>query len=148
MSDNKVVATNINAIKIHLILLNVATRAAQYRLAELIRQKDSSTANSSSSNFLENFLKKSYQHHRLEKEFDCFVRCIKNYFGKKKAFSHPLPHHNPMEIFDISACYNIVKSLLNGSDLKYYDELKTIRNKYYAHLNSLEIDEVTYANVL
>ena len=112
MSDNKVVATNINAIKIHLILLNVATRAAQYRLAELIRQKDSSTANSSSSNFLENFLKKSYQHHRLEKEFDCFVRCIKNYFGKKKAFSHPLPHHNPMEIFDISACYNIVKSLL------------------------------------
>ena len=59
MSDQK----TLNAIRLHLVLLNVATKAMHFKLEELIIARDPTNPNC-----IKEFLDQQYQQHRTSRE--------------------------------------------------------------------------------
>jgi hypothetical protein len=125
----------LNAIRLHLVLLNVATKAAQFRLEEIIRQQGNTVQNFLTTNATISNRNNSNRH------LDAFYRTLDNL----NQASYP----NDLNPFDISACFCIAQ-LLNTSNTerRLFNELTRIRNTYYGHLNILEIDDVDYERVL
>ena len=125
----------LNAIRLHLVLLNVATKAAQFRLEEILRQQGNSVQNFLTTNATISNRNNSNRH------LDAFYRTLDNL----NQASYP----NDLNSFDISACFCIAQ-LLNTSNMerRLFNELTKIRNTYYGHLNILEIDDVDYERVL
>jgi len=131
-NDHKI----LNAIRLHLVLLNVGNEAVQFNLTELIKQKDATNPNA-----VKDFLIKNYQgnpKHFLEG----FLRTLYDNFGDKTS-----DFPNDLKIFDISACYQIARKFPK-LQMDPFDDLRKIRNKQYGHLNLLEIDDIVYTNVL
>ena len=54
---------------------------------------------------------------------------------------------NDLKEFDIKACYPIARNFLNlsGNDLLPFNDLREKRNKWYGHLDRLEIEDANYA---
>jgi hypothetical protein len=107
-SDEKI----LNAIGLHLIMLNVANEAAQTKLEEIIKQKDSNAE--SVKLFLINHFNK---HKHTSDDLIGFIRTLKKYKGKTSSFP------NNLKDFDVSACYSIARNFLAlpSSDLKIYE---------------------------
>jgi ElaB/YqjD/DUF883 family membrane-anchored ribosome-binding protein len=136
--DNKI----LNAIRLHLVLLNVANEVVQFNLTELIKQKDSKNSNA-----VKYFLIKNYQANLTNPPFylDGFMRTLNEKFG-----GNTLNFPNDLKEFDITACYPIARNFLYLSKIQMrpFDELREIRNKKYGHLNLLEIEDTDYKTVL
>jgi hypothetical protein len=136
--DNKI----LNAIRLHLVLLNVANEAVQFNLTELIKQKDSKNSNA-----VKDFLIRKYQANLTNSPFylDGFMRTLNEKFG-----GNTLNFPNDLKEFDITAYYPIAKNFLYLSKIQMrpFDELREIRNKKYGHLNLLEIEYTDYKTVL
>jgi hypothetical protein len=137
-NDNKI----LNAIRLHLVLLNVANEAVQFKLTELIKQQDTTNANA-----VKDLLIRKYRENLRNppRHLDGFMRTLKEKFIDKN-----LDFPNDLKELDITACYPIARNLLNLTKIQWgpFDELRVIRNKYYGHLNLLEIDDVDYHTVL
>jgi tetratricopeptide (TPR) repeat protein len=137
-NDSKIV----NAIRLHLVLLNVANEAVQFKLTELIKQQDATNSNA-----LKDFLIKKYRENQRNPPFylNGFVRTLNEKIG-----GNTLNFPNDLKEFDITACCAIARNLLNLSKVQMgsIDELREIRNKYYGHLNLLEIEDADYNRVL
>jgi len=137
-NDKKIV----NAIRLHLVLLNVANEAVQFKLAELIKQKDANNPDA-----VKDFLIKNYQANLKNPPFhlEGFFRTLNEKFkGDTKDFP------NDLKAFDMTSCYPIARNLLNlpKKQMRSFDDLKDIRNKKYGHLNLLEIEAADYDAVL
>jgi len=137
-NDKKIV----NSIRLHLVLLNIANKAVQFKLAELIKQKDASNSDA-----VKDFLTKKYQANLKNPPnyLDGFFRTLNEKFrGNTKDFP------NDLREFDITSCYPIARNFLNLSKIQMrpFDELREIRNKKYGHLNLLEIEDADYNSVL
>jgi hypothetical protein len=137
-NDNKI----LNAIRLHLVLLNVANEAVQFKLTELIKQQDTTNPDA-----VKDFLIKKYQDNLRypPRYLDGFMRTLKEKFG-----GNPFNFPNDLKEFDITACYPIARNFLNLSkvQMRPFDELKEIRNHKYGHLNLLEIEDADYNTVL
>jgi tetratricopeptide (TPR) repeat protein len=133
-NDNKI----LNAIRLHLVLLNVANEAVQFKLTELIKQQDASNPGA-----VKKFLEKYYQPRHYPKYLEGFMKTLKLKFIDKI-----LDFPNDLKEFDMTACYSIARNFLNLSDIRPFDELREIRNKYYGHLNLLEIEDTDYTHIL
>ena len=140
MSDPK----TLNAQRLHLVLLNVTTKAMHFKLEELIMERDPSNPNC-----IKEFLDQKYRDHRTSREL--FLRPLL----KKLNPNHPRGNANsPNQLvsFDISSCFQIAKTFLSlpnaNPNLILFDRLREIRNLYYGHLNFLEIEDVDYNQVM
>jgi hypothetical protein len=136
--DRKIV----NAIRLHLVLLNIANKAVQFKLAELIKQKDAINLNA-----VKDFLTKKYQANLKNPpiHLEGFFRTLNEKFR-----GNTVDFPNDLREFDITSCYPIARNFLNLSKIQMrpFDELREIRNKYYGHLNLLEIEDADYNAVL
>jgi hypothetical protein len=137
-NDNKI----LNAIRLHLVLLNVANEAVQFKLAELIKQKEAKNPFA-----VKDFFIRKYEANpsHWPRYLDGFMRTLNEKFGGN-TFNFP----NDLKEFDITACYSIANNLLNLTKIQMrpFDELKEIRNHKYGHLNLLEIEDADYNTVL
>ena len=128
---------NLNAIKLHLILLNVTTKALHSKLEEEIQNRNPGP------NSVQTFLETNYNtaSNRTDPHLKGFFKTLNPNFPRRRQ-NNPFP--NDLKLFDLTACYSIARNLLNLPDLSDYDEVRQIRNDFYAHLNFLEIDDATF----
>ena len=99
----------LNAIRLHLILLNEGSEAVHFKLIEIIRQRDLTN----NPNCVKKFLNR---HKRNSSHFlDGFRRTLIDKYSN----NHTL-FPNDLNDFDMTACYSIARTLLNlqGNDLK------------------------------
>ena len=110
----------LNAFRLHLVLLNVANEAAQFKLTEIIKQR-----NPTSLNPIKDFLVEKYRANQARPPHfvEGFMRILREKFnGNTNTFP------NDLKEFDITACYPIARNFLNltGNDLLPFNYLREI----------------------
>ena len=126
-SDSK----TLNAIRLHLILLNEGGEAVRFKLVKIIER----------SSTVKDYL---IRHRRNSSPF------LKGFRRTLDKYSSDTLIPNDLNDFDISGCYSIGRTLLNlqGNDLKPFEDIIKLRNKYYGHLNFISIEDGEYGTVL
>ena len=138
---------SLNAIKLHLIIHNIATKAVQYKLEKEIKALAALNANSVST-----FLASKYDHlidaYTNRRQMPCyvldFIKTLNPEYPSKRASNQPFPEQ--LERFDLTACYQIAKSLLSLQypDIQCFEDLIIMRNEFYGHLNFLKTSDSLY----
>lgn len=146
---------NLNAIKVHLTIKDMATRAIRLNLVAEIRQRCTTEAPKSfldppvsMENCVSEFLSKHYttlihtyasRRHMPHYVLD-FVKTLNPSFPTRMRDANA-PFPNDLELFDVGACYQLAKALLliQYPDLQCYEDLILIRNEFYGHLNFLKL---------
>lgn len=132
----------LNAIRLHLVLLNEGNEAVQFRLTEIIKARDLTNLNSVKDFLIAKFTanQRNPPHY-----LNGFMKILEEKYGR---ITNQFP--NDLNDFDITACYPIALNLLSLSrvDMRPFDKLKDIRNKYYGHLNFISIDDGDYSRIL
>ena len=205
---------NLNAYRLHLVLLNVANEAARFKMTEIIQTRNPSVKefliekyNANRRNtpdYLKGFIQTLNEKYRgittsfpnHLKDFDISAcstlsrsflqfpddvereikqrdpnnrNCVKDFLAAnfdpniqnqkdslygfvqslRNNYDDPILFPNDLTnltVFDSSVCYAISKYLLDKRN--YFDDLKDIRNKWYGHLNRLEIEDANYDVVM
>ena len=130
--------TCLNALEIILVLLNVGTKAFQFNLESIIRQRaDPGNLVTCVAYFLETS-HANRRRHQTNRFLDSFYRSLDN-------MSRLYP--NNLAEFDISACNSIARCLLNIQNNIYIDLIR-VRNVYLGHSRLLEIEDQERLSVL
>ena len=151
---------NLNAIKFHLVLLNVATKAAQFNLAEEIKSRATPSTASAlpptpDPNCVSKFLKEFYddiiRQYFIYRQYSSNIRNIpdylKNMYRTLLKFNQASSFPNDLDSFDISACCQIARKIRSPIK-KVFIDLTEMRNDYYGHLKSLTISDANYGKQL
>ena len=117
----------LNSIQLHMILLNVATKAIQFKLKEKINQRDRDNINS-----VRDFL-------NLNSNFETIAN-----INKTGAFT------NNLDLFDIHACYKIASEViaLPLNELEIFKKAYSIHNDYYEKLHFLKTDDSLFSDTM
>ena len=96
---------NLNAYRLHLVLLNVANEAAQFKMTEIIQTRNQS---------VQEFLIEKYNANTNRTPFYLkgFIETLNNKYGINNTSSFP----NHLKDFDISACSTLSRSFLQFPD--------------------------------
>ena len=132
---------NVNAIKLNLILTNVMTKIVHRKLEEEIKKTNNSVQNflRESHDKYDDFDPKTQEHSKMSG----VMKILNPKFPKTRPGERRLPFPTNLEQFDLSACYQIARTLLQLSNLDNYNELTKIRNDIF-YLIPFEIDEAKF----
>ena len=151
---------NLNAIKIHLIIQQIATRAIRLKLVNEIRQRRSLEVPKSfldppisTENCVSEFLETHYNNlistyatrRRMPTYILDFIKTLNpTYPSKLRDSKASFP--NDLDLFDVNACYQMAKALLliQYPELQCYEDLILIRNQFYGHLSFLKLKSELY----
>jgi hypothetical protein len=127
----------LNAIRLHLVLLNVANEAVQFKLSEIIKQR-----NATSLNPIKDLLVSKYQIYENQAHPPNYVNGFMTTL-REKFRGNPGTFPDDLKEFDITACYPIAKNFLKNEYLIRYKLAHTNDYLEKCHqLNSLKLTQV------